>query len=134
MLTWQASARLFQGRWDEAIEIALKVLQSQYLEVESRTGALLALARTRIRLGDPEAVVALDEAFVLSVQAAAIPRLGPARAARAELAWLTGKDELAVEEARVVYDIAVSKKHPWIAGELLSGVGAPGTIFTLQHG
>ena len=118
MLVWRALVRLYQGRWGEAIETALKVLQSQYIDIEARTCALIALARPRIRLGDPSALTALDEALALSVQAAALPRLGPARAARAEMAWQGGDNGRAIEEARACYDIAVSKQHPWIAGEL----------------
>ncbi len=118
MLVWRALVRLYQGRWKEALEFAARVLQSRYVDIEGRTCALLALARTRIRLGDPQATVALEEALALSVQANALPRLGLARAARAELAWLEGKHELAIEEARAAYDLAVQKKHPWIAGEL----------------
>ncbi len=118
MLVWRALVRLYQGRWGDAIETALKVLKSRYLDIETRTCALIALARTHVRLGDPSALTALDEALALSVQAAALPRLGPARAARAEMAWLGGDDGRAIEEARACYDIAVSKQHPWIAGEL----------------
>lgn len=118
MQVWRALVRLYQGRWGEAIETALKVLQSRYLDIEARTCALLALARTRVRLGDPRALMALDEALALSVQAAALPRLGPARAARAEMAWQGGDNGRAIEQARACYDIAVSKQHPWIAGEL----------------
>ena len=117
-LVWQALARLYQGRWGEAIETALKVLQRPYLDIQTSTCALLALGRARLRCGDSRALAALDEALVLSVQAAALPRLGPARAARAEMAWLKNNNSLAREEARAVYDIAVSKEHPWIAGEL----------------
>ena len=130
MLVWRALARLYQGRWGEAIETASKVLQSQYLDLETRTCALLALARTRVRLGDPRALMALDEALALSVQAAALPRLGPARAARAETAWLKNNNNLAIEEARAVYDIAASKAHPWMAGELAFWRWRAGDEFT----
>jgi DNA-binding CsgD family transcriptional regulator len=47
-----------------------------------------------------------------------LPRLGPTRAARAETAWLAGEDERAIDETRAAYDMAVSKQHAWIAGEL----------------
>ncbi len=118
MLVWRAWVRLYQGRWEEAIETASKVLQSQYLDIEARTCALLVLARTRVRLGDPDALTALDEALALSVQAAALPRLGPAQSTSVEMAWLAGNNDLAPAEVHAVYDMAVSKKHPWIAGEL----------------
>ena len=130
MLVWRAWVRLYQGRWGEAIETASKVLQSQYLDIEARTCALLALARPRVRLGNPEASMTLDEALALAVQAAALPRLGPTRAARAEMAWLKNNYSLASEEARAVYDIAVSKEHPWIAGELAFWRWKAGDVFT----
>jgi DNA-binding CsgD family transcriptional regulator/tetratricopeptide (TPR) repeat protein len=130
MLTWQASARFYQGRWAEAIEIASKVLQSRYLDIETQTCALLALTRPNIRRGDTSASTLLDEAVNLSTQAGALPRLGPSRAVRAELAWLTGNNRLAIEEARAVYDMAVSKVHPWIAGELAFWRWRAGDIFT----
>jgi DNA-binding CsgD family transcriptional regulator len=40
------------------------------------------------------------------------------RAARAEAAWLAGDCERTIREARAVYDLAVSKRHPWVTGEL----------------
>lgn len=63
-------------------------------------------------------MTALDEALALSEQAAALPRLGPAQSTYVEMAWLAGNNDLVTAEARAVYDMAVSKKHPWIAGEL----------------
>jgi len=130
MLVWRAWVRLYQGVWGETVETALKVLQSRYLDIESRTCALLVLARTRIRLGDPGGLTALDEALPLSVQAAALPRLGPARTIQAETAWLAGNNDLAVEEVRAVYDVAVGKKHPWFAGELAFWLWRAGVEFT----
>jgi len=130
MLTWQAFIRLYQGRWDEAIEIALNVLQSRYLDAEGRNCALLVLARTRVRLGDPDALTALDEALALSEQAAALPRLGPAQSAYVEMAWLAGNNDLVTAEVRAVYDMAVSKKHPWIAGELAFWCWRAGELIT----
>jgi DNA-binding CsgD family transcriptional regulator len=118
VLTWQALMFFYQGRWTEAIETASNVLQRQYLDIETQTCALLALARPNVRRGDPSALATLDEALDLSIQAGALPRLGPARAARAETAWLAGDNNRAIEETRAAYDIAINKKHPWIAGEL----------------
>jgi DNA-binding CsgD family transcriptional regulator len=57
-------------------------------------------------------------------------RLEYARAARAELAWLAGEHDRAIEEARAVYDMAVRKEHPWIAGELAFWRWRAGDTFT----
>jgi DNA-binding CsgD family transcriptional regulator len=118
MQTWQALTRLHQGYWAEANEALLKVLRSPNLDLYNYNYALLALGCLHVRQGDPAAPAMLDEALDLSIQVDAIVRLGYARAARAELGWLAGDHDRAIEEARAVYDIAVSKEHPWVAGEL----------------
>lgn len=130
MLTWQAWMRFYRGHWADAIEIASSVLQRQYLDVETQTCALLALARLHVRRGDTRAKSMLDEALDLSIQAGALPRLGPARAARAETAWLAGDNNRTIEETRAAYDIAINKKHPWIAGELAFWRWRAGDLFS----
>jgi DNA-binding CsgD family transcriptional regulator len=52
------------------------------------------------------------------MQSQTFQRVSLVRAARAEAAWLAGDREGAREEASVIYDLAVSKQHPWFAGEL----------------
>jgi DNA-binding CsgD family transcriptional regulator/tetratricopeptide (TPR) repeat protein len=118
MLIWQALARLHQGHWAEVNETLLKVLPRPNLDLTTYTYALLTLGRLRVRLGEASALAMLDEGLALSIQVEAMMRLEYARAARAELAWLTGDHDRAIEEARAVYAIAVSKGHPWVAGEL----------------
>ena len=118
MQVYRALARFYQGYWMEAIETALPVLQSPYQDNETRTYAFLALGRPYIRSGDPNAWATLDEALALSAESHEIQRLGVAHAAKAEASWLAGDDDLAVKEARAAYDMAVSKAHPWVTGEL----------------
>ena len=117
MLTWQAFARFHQGQWSEANETLLKVLPRPNLDLLVYNYALLALGRLRVRLGEASALAMLDEGLALSMQVGAAS-LEYARAARAELGWLAGDQDRAIEEARAVYDIAVSKEHPWVAGDL----------------
>ena len=130
MLTWQALARLHQGHWAEANETLLKVLPRPNLDLLTYTYALLTLGRLRVRLGEASALAMLDEGLALSIQVDAMLRLEYARAARAELGWLAGDHDRAIEEARAVYDIAVSKEHPWIAGELAFWRWRAGDTFT----
>jgi DNA-binding CsgD family transcriptional regulator/tetratricopeptide (TPR) repeat protein len=118
MQAYRALSRFYQGYWIEAIAIAKPVLQSPYQDNETRTYAFLALGRPYVRSGDPNAWVALDEALALSAETHEIQRLGVARAAKAEASWLAGDDDRAIKEARSAYDMAVSKAHPWITGEL----------------
>ena len=45
-------------------------------------------------------------------------RLGPVAAARAEAAWIEGRDEAAIEETEVAWDLARQQGDPWLLGEL----------------
>jgi DNA-binding CsgD family transcriptional regulator len=118
MLAWQALTHVHRGRWPEAVTMATEVLHNPSTSVMSRLTVRVALGRLRARRGDPGVQTVLDEARALATQADNIQRLGPVYAARAEAAWLSGERERTVEEARAVYDLAVGKQHPWVAGEL----------------
>ncbi|HEU0291836.1 MAG TPA: AAA family ATPase [Anaerolineales bacterium] len=119
MLTSQVLIQVYQGHWAEALENVSEVLQSPYLESETHTLALFALGRLRLRRGDSEAQAILEEALELALKADSIPRMGKVQAARAEGVWLRGGNyQRVLEETRLIYDLAMSKGHPWITGEL----------------
>jgi DNA-binding CsgD family transcriptional regulator len=106
------------GRWDEAAEVAGAVLQRPGVSVTTRITALSAAGTLLTRLGNPQAQALLDEALELSREISSLHRVALVRAARAENAWQTGDPERAAEEARLAYDLAVSKRHPWFSAEL----------------
>jgi DNA-binding CsgD family transcriptional regulator/tetratricopeptide (TPR) repeat protein len=118
MLAWQAQLQLYYGRWDEAAETASLVLQQSGTSIGSRAPALMALGQLRARRGDPGADEALNESLELLISLGFRQREGLVRAARAEAAWLAGDPGRCVEEARSVYDLAISERHPWMVGEL----------------
>jgi DNA-binding CsgD family transcriptional regulator/tetratricopeptide (TPR) repeat protein len=118
MQAWQALAALQLGRWDSVGDIAGGLLKRAGVSLISRVVALLALGRLRTRRGDPGVWEALDEALALAEQTQTLQRIAPARAIRAEAAWLMGDNDRAGEEARAAYDFAASKSHPWFTGEL----------------
>lgn len=117
MLSWQALIWCYRGRWEQAAEVALPIARRP-VAVISRIVALVALGRVRARRGDPEVWTALDEALELASQTATLQRLAPVHAARAEAAWLAGEVDRARAEAQAVFELAVSKNHPWFVGEL----------------
>jgi len=136
-VAWLALTRLFQGRWDDAAEHAVSVLQiataaADTLETPAprvvptsfrsasyvRIPALIGLGRVRARRGDPQVAPILDEALALSPPSGPFQFLGPLRAARAEAAWLTGDRHQAGAEARAAYDVVVRQGLRWQAGEL----------------
>lgn len=118
MTAWLALTRLYQGRWADAGDLAAKVLTEPNLSAVSRIMALVAVGRVRARRGDPGAEAALDEALELASTTETLQRLAPVRAARAELAWLTGDRERTGVEARAIYDLAARHRHRWHVGEL----------------
>jgi DNA-binding CsgD family transcriptional regulator/tetratricopeptide (TPR) repeat protein len=130
MLTWQAVARLHEGHWAEVNETLLTLLPRPNFNLPTYTYALLTLGRLRVRLGEVSALAMLDEGLALSIQVESMMRLEYARAVRTELGWLAGEPNRAIEEARAVYDMAVSKEHPWIAGELAFWRWRAGETFT----
>ncbi len=118
MLAWQAVTDVRLGRWQAAAEAAGLVLQRPGVSVTSRITALAALGYLYARRGEPDATPILDEALALSAQMTSLHRIGLVRGARAEAAWLAGDRQRARAEAQAVYDLAVSKAHPWITAEL----------------
>jgi hypothetical protein len=118
MQAWLALTYVHLGRWNEAAEVATRVLQFPSVSAISRIVALVAIGRLRARRGDPGAAEALDEALELAEQTGHLQRLGQVRIARAEAAWLAGDRAQLAAEAQAVYDLAIAKRHPWFASEL----------------
>src|SRR5262249_2136186 len=117
MCSWLALTRLYQGRWSEASELATALLARSDVAAVSRIMALVALGRVRARRGDPGVAGTLDEALELALQTATLHALGPARAARAEAAWLADDREGVKAEASAGYELAARHRHRWHSGE-----------------
>ena len=130
MLARQALLHLHQGRWDEAEAVADGILNQPDLGID-RLEALVVMARLLVRRGRPGAAALLDEALTLATQTGLLPELAPVRAARAEAAWLAGDLERAQLEARAVYELAESRRHPWFTGELAYWRWRAGDTFSL---
>jgi ATP/maltotriose-dependent transcriptional regulator MalT len=118
LLAWRARANLELGRWSEADEDALAVLNNPHASSIARIPALTALGRVRARRGDPEVQAALDEARERALPTGELQRIGPAAAARAEAAWLRGEQEQAAAEAQDAYELAIKHQAAWEIGEL----------------
>jgi DNA-binding CsgD family transcriptional regulator len=116
MLAWRARCHFEQGHWREAVEDAKEVL-SRFCTI-TRIPALAVLAHVQIRRGDPEAVPLLDEARDLAMSTGELQRIKPVAVARAEAAWLHGKIEECLAEAKIGYELAVQHKNAWDWGEL----------------
>lgn len=115
---WLALCEMYLGRWDDAAEHALDIVQQTTHRTTSRIMALVALGRLRARRGDPGVAETLDEALELALASDTLQRIAPVRAARAEAACLRGDLRAAAEEARPALILATQHRHPWFTGEL----------------
>ncbi len=118
MTAWLARCQLFLGDWARASELSTAVLAARDLAPVTQFVALLVEGMVRTRRGEPDAGPLLDEALALAQASGSLYRLGPIHAARAEAAFLAGNSARAFEEAGGAFDLALSHRHRWYAGEL----------------
>jgi DNA-binding CsgD family transcriptional regulator len=114
----RARRLLDRGEWTLATDAAHLVLSTARTAGMAPFVALTVLGQARARRGDPEVWDPLDRAFEMAEPSGELQRLALVGAARAEAAWLSGDRRRTLEEARVAYDLALEKRHPWFAGEL----------------
>lgn len=128
MMGWQALCDVYQGRWDLAGQRASEVASREAGSTTNRVIALIALGRLRTRRGDPGVSEVLDEALALAFRSGTLQRLGPVCVARAEAAWLNRNAAQTQAEAERAFDLAASKGHPWLLGELAFWLWRAGRI------
>ena len=113
----RAELELEQGDWQRAADTASVIVDRRGYGSASVL-ALVVLGRLRARRGDPGAWDVLDRALELAQGSLELDRLGPVAAARAETAWLEGRDREAVQETEEVWHLARQQGEPWFTGEL----------------
>ncbi len=113
-----AHVLMLKGAWEEAAAAAQAVTSDPRATVVARIAALTVLGRLRARRGEEGAWALLDEARDLAAQAGAMRTIAPARA-RAEAAWIEGRNEDAGREAAAPAALAVAGAQTWLAAELL---------------
>ena len=114
----RAYTLLLTGRWDEAEVLCGELLARQRISPINRLNPLLALGSICTRRGSAGAQDLLDEALVLAEGAAQPQWIVPVRAARAELSWVRGEPERAVQEVQAGYDCGLGRCDPWEFGSL----------------
>jgi DNA-binding CsgD family transcriptional regulator/type II secretory pathway predicted ATPase ExeA len=107
-----------RGDWAAATDATDLVLSTARTAGMAPFIALTVLGHVRARRGDPEVWAPLDRALAMAEPSGELQRLGLVAGARAEAAWLADDPRRASAEARVGFDLAVKKRHPWLAGEL----------------
>jgi len=123
MQGWRAEALTHLGRWNEAADLAAALVSRPGISPVNRLNPLRILGLIRGRRGEPGAWPLLDEALTLAEGTGEPQWIAPARAARAEIRWLSGRADLARQEARAGYDAARGRTDPWLSGSLATWLG-----------
>ena len=118
MLADHCTVLVMEGKWDEALEQASRVLGRLGTANVHRVGALLTIGRVRARRGDPDTFGPLDDALALAGPYGERQLDHPARIARVEAAWLAGDTELASRELMATASASLQSGSPWFAGEI----------------
>jgi DNA-binding CsgD family transcriptional regulator/energy-coupling factor transporter ATP-binding protein EcfA2 len=108
-------AKLARAAWDDAVRAARRGLNGGPLQ---RCPALTVLGRVRVRRGEPGGDELLREAWSLAVDLRELQRTGPAAAARAEAAWLSGDHAAVRAVAGPAYEDARRLGHAPLQAEL----------------
>lgn len=115
----RAGLDLSRGEWAAAAE-RLEMVTSQGDGAGwGETVAAALLGRLQARRDDPQALPLLDHAWRIAVASGEIQRVGPAGAALAEWAWLTGTYVQVRDRVEHAIDTAARVGHRWYLGELL---------------
>lgn len=114
LLSWQAKLRLAAGQWDEAAQIAGICLGEPC--PFARIHALVALGLVRARRGDPDPWTPLDEALESARPRQELQWIAPVAIARAEAAWLEGRNDAAVAATDTAFEFSLAKNSPYTTG------------------
>jgi DNA-binding CsgD family transcriptional regulator/tetratricopeptide (TPR) repeat protein len=123
-----AKIRFEQGRWDEAERLAASALRHREVSLGIPIIALYVRGRTRVRRGDPDAAVFLDEAWALARDTGDLSWIWPVTAARAETAWLAGRETEVAALVEPAYGRACAAGLRWAIGELGSWLLRTGAL------
>jgi DNA-binding CsgD family transcriptional regulator len=114
LLSRRAKLRLAAGRWDEAAKIAGICLGEPC--PFARIHALVALGLVRARRGDPDPWTPLDEALELARPRRELPWIAPVAIARAEAAWLEGRNDAVIAATDTAFEFSRSKNSRYTTG------------------
>lgn len=116
---WLALCCVQRAQWDEAAAQAHAAIADGGSSEMAQLMAWLALARLRLRRGDPGVAEALAQAQALAGHSGTLQRLAPTACVVAEAAWARGDAAGVVAAVAPVLPLAQAKGHPWFVGEML---------------
>jgi DNA-binding CsgD family transcriptional regulator len=114
LISWQAKVHLARGRWNEAAQCAgISVAEPCPF---ARIHALVALGLVRARRGDPDPWTPLDEALELAQPRHELQWIAPVAMARAEAAWLEGRNDVAAAATDTAFEFSASRNASYTTG------------------
>jgi DNA-binding CsgD family transcriptional regulator/tetratricopeptide (TPR) repeat protein len=118
MRSWQSKNLLEQGRLDEAVAEAERVIGNLRGFAVSRIGVLTVVAQARGWSGRGDAETPLREAMDLAMGTHEAQRVSVAYAAACELAWIRGAEDEIAGLATAAWDVVRRDSNPWTHGEV----------------
>jgi DNA-binding CsgD family transcriptional regulator/tetratricopeptide (TPR) repeat protein len=118
LLANRARFELSHARWEAATDAASAVLRVPRASTTPRIMALVVVALTRMRRGDPGYLPLLDEAWELGAPTGELHRIAPVAAARAEAAWIEGRNSEVEELTQSTLELAIARDRVRAVGEL----------------
>ena len=118
LLAERARFELGRARWDAATDAASAVLRVPRASTTPRIIALVVVALTRARRGDPGHAALLEEAWELAAPTGELLRIAPVTAARAETAWLEGRHSEVDEITGPALALAIARQVPGVIAEV----------------
>jgi DNA-binding CsgD family transcriptional regulator len=109
VLALLAGSQLDQGRWTEAADTAVRLLEDPRESPWPQYEALRVLSLVRARRGDPGASEALDSAREVGLSPEELEPVVAMAAARAEIAWLESRPEKV--QAATAAEIEAARKR-----------------------
>jgi DNA-binding CsgD family transcriptional regulator/tetratricopeptide (TPR) repeat protein len=113
LLIYRARAALDRGRWDRAVEDAMRVLHASGPSVMPTLTALEVIGLARARRSEPAPEEPLERALALARPRGGLDALAPLALARAEVAWLAGDDAGVIEATQEAIDLA-RRRGSWV--------------------
>jgi DNA-binding CsgD family transcriptional regulator len=118
LVACRARAELAQAHWTAADDSATSVVDHPRASSLPRAFALEVRALVRARRGDPDVWLPLDQAIAHADPTGELMQIAPAAAARAEAAWLEGRNREAVAATDASLELALRHRASWEIGEL----------------
>jgi DNA-binding CsgD family transcriptional regulator len=124
----QADTLLLLGRWDEAADLCTELLAVPGVSPSNQLSPLRILGTIRGRRGEPGHAELLDQAAALAAGTVSPKRLAQVRAVRTELLWVSGRPDLARQQAAQAYQQALGRADPWRLGSLAAWLWRLGAV------